>query len=182
MFLWTLKLSCLRTWAHLQLLNPKKSPPPLQFNKIGEEFKGLVSAGFVLYTLISAAGTLKTLARSLPPRVRAPTHRSDVGHPCLTLECQDSLNASALRTRSWYMLTLLYEISLIIFFFTVSLQLLLLRWGTTTVFKIGFVCIPLYIHVSGSCETCLPPSGCSWSLYALYSIHLLPLCPAWPCR
>lgn len=38
------------------------------------------------------------------------------------------------------------------------------------------------MHGSASRETCLPPSGCSWSWYTLYSIHWLLLCAALPCR
>lgn len=52
----------------------KKNPHhPPQFCEIGEEFKGLVSAGIVLYTLISAAETLWRLSQG-------PCHLS-LGHP-----------------------------------------------------------------------------------------------------
>lgn len=174
-FLPTLKLSCLCMWTHLLLLVQKNLPTPKSV-KLGKSLRAWPLQALPFTRWLVPQGLWRLLLPALghlPIEVTRGTacpHSSD----CLVpgeFEClRAAVKKPVLKWRQ-NMLTLLCGI---FFFFSCF-------WDREQgQYLRGFSHIPLYRHLCGCCETCLPPSGCSWSLYTLFSIHLLPLHPTQP--
>lgn len=174
-FLPTLKLSCLCTWTHLLLLVQKNLPTPKSV-KLGKSLKAWPLQALPFTRWLVPQG----LWRLLLPGIRAPTYRSDAWH-CISTQLwlssarrvwmpQRCGQEASAKMKAEYVNFALWDF-FFFFWFWDREQAQYLR---------GFSHIPLYRHLCGCCETCLPPSGCSWSLYTLFSIHLLPLHPTQP--